>query len=185
MGLAILGRSGGPTELSANDNVFGLMTQVPAKAVKHSPAGLTDANGNSAFGTPINLLAYATHSTTHAAQTTTVTFTSDGMPYKLRVLGVKIRCFANRSEDFQEGYGYIRAAVEDGDGSGVWSSILHVEGLGDMEAGDVREIAVIDHTNAVIDTDEGLRVKLTSSADSFGTNPTASFVIELQCIRVL
>ncbi len=185
MGLVILGQSGGPTQLSANDDVIGLMTQVPEGAVKHSDGGLTNADGGSAFGSPINLLAYVTHDTTHAAQTTTVTYTSDGMPYKLRVLGVKIRCLANRSEDFRGGYGYIRAAVEDGDGSGVWSSILDIEDLGSMEAGDVREQTVIEHSNAVIDTDEGLRVKVTSSADSYGTNPTASFIVELQCLRVL
>lgn len=183
--LTILGQTGGPTELTANDDVFGLMTQVPSGAVLHSPAGLTNANGNSAFGVPLNLLAYATHTTTHAAQTTTVTFTSDGMPYKVRVLGVKVRCLANKSENFRDGYGYVRVQVEDGDGSSTWTQILTVENVGDMEAGDVREIAVVDHSNAVVDTDEGLRVKVTSRADSFGENPTASFIVELQCIRVL
>lgn len=185
MSLVVLGQSGGPTQLSANDDVIGLMTQVPEGAVKHDEAGLTNADGGTAFGVPLNLLAYASHSTTYAAQTTTVTFTSDGMPYKLRVLGVKVRCLANRPEDFVEGRGYIRAAVEDSDGSDVWTSILNIEGLGDMEAGDVREMAVIEHSNAVVSTDEGLRVTLTSSADSFGTNPTASFIVELQCLRVI
>lgn len=183
--LTVLGQTGGPTQLSANDNVFGLMTQVPEGAVKHSPAGLTDADGNSAFGVPINLLVYASHSTTYIEQSTTVTFTTDGMPYKIRVLGVKVRCIANKPENFKDGYGYIRVAVEDGDGMEAWTSILHTDGLGDMEDGDVKEMAVVEHTNAVIDTDEGLRVTVTSSADSFGTNPTASFIVELQCIRVL
>lgn len=183
--LTVLGQSGGPTQLSANDDVFGIMTQVPSGAVMHSPAGLTNADGNSAFGVPLLLLAYATHSTTAAEQTTTVTFTSDGMPYKIRVLGVKVRCLAGRPEDFQPGYGHVRASVEDGDGSSTWSSILELEDLGLMETGDVKEHAVLENSNAVIDADEGLRVKVTSKADSFGTNPTASFIVELQCIRVV
>lgn len=183
--LAILGRSASEIELTAADPVFGLMTQVPTTGMVHSPNGLTDADGNSAFGMPLNLLAYATHSTTHAAQTTTVTFASDNMPYKLRVLGVKVRCLTNRPEDFRDGYGYVNAQVEDGDGSGVWTSVLNMEGLGDMEAGDVREMAVVDPGNAVIDANEGLRVKVTSRADSFGKNPTATFIVEVQCLRVV
>jgi len=183
--LTILGRSASEIELTAADSAIGLMTQVPTKGMQHSPAGLTDADGNSAFGVPLNLLAYATHTTTYAAQTTTVTFASANMPYKIRVLGVKVRCLANTPEDFRDGYGSIRASVEDGDGSGVWTSLLEMEGLGDMEAGDVREMAVVEHARAVIDEDEGLRVKISSQADSFGANPTATFVVELQCLRVI
>ncbi len=183
--LTILGRSASEVELTGADTVFGVMTQVPGKGMTQSPAGLTNADGNSAFGMPLNLLAYATHTTTYATQTTTVTFTSDGMPYKIRVLGVKVRCLANRSEDFRDGYGFVRASVEDGDGSGVWTNILNVEGMGDMEAGDVREQAVVEHSNALISANEGLRVKIASQADSFGTNPTASFIVELQCLRVI
>lgn len=185
MSLVILGQSGGPTQLSANDDVFGLMTQVPSGAVKHSDGGLTNGDGASAFGVPFNLLVYATHSTTYAEQTTTKTFATDDLPYKLRVLGVKVRCVAGSPENFREGYGFIRLQVEDGDGSGTWSKILNVEQLGEMEAGDVREFAVVDFDNAVVDADEGLRIRITSKADSFGTNPTASFIAELQCLRVL
>ncbi len=182
MSLNEAGRTGVQVNLTA-DGVFGVVTQDP-ESMLSSPGGLTGVNGGSAFGMPILLLAYASHSTTYAAQTTTVTFTSDGMPYKLRVLGVKVRCLANSPKDFKDGYGYVRASVEDGDGSGVWTSILEVESMGDMETGDVREIAVIENSNAVVDTNEGLRVKVTSQADSFGINPTASFVVELQCLRV-
>ena len=185
MSLTITGQSGGPTELSANDDVFGIMTQVPENAVFHSPGGLVAANRNSAFGIPLNLLAYATHTTTYATQTTTVTFSSSTIPYKLRVLGVKIRCLAGSPQDFQDGYGFVRASVEDGDGSGGWTNILNIEGLGDMETGNVREIAIIEHSRAVIGVNKGLRVKVASQADSFGTNPTASFIVELQCLRVI
>lgn len=185
MSLTILGQSGGPTQLTADDDVFGMMTQVPDEGLRHSPDGLTSADGNSAFGVPFHLLAYVSHSTTYATQTTNGTFTSDGMPYKLRVLGVKIRCLASRPEDFRDGYGYVRVQVENGDGSGTWTGILTVEQVGDMEAGDVREIAVVDHTNAVVGVDEGLRIRVFSQADSFGTNPTVSYVVELQCLRIV
>ena len=185
MALTILGQSGGPTELSANDDIFGLMTQVPTGALKHSPAGAEDADGNTAFGAPITLLAYMSHTTTYAEQTTTVTYTSDGMPYKLRVLSAKVRCIANRPEDFKLGYGYVKCQVQDSDGAGVWSQVLGAEDLGDMEPGDIREITCLEPSNVIISTDEGLRVKFDSSADSFGTNPTATFLVELQCMRVL
>jgi hypothetical protein len=183
--LTILGQTGGPTQLSANDDVFGIMTQVPSGAVMHSPGGLENADGNTAFGAPFTLMAYMTHSTTAAEQSTTVTFTSDGIPYKLRVLSAKVRCVANRSEDFRPGYGFVRAQVQDGDGSGTWTNLLSVEDMGSMEAGNVREHPCLDPANVIVSADEGLRVKFDSQADSYGTNPTATFIVELQCIRVI
>ncbi len=185
MSLVILGQSGGPTELSADDDVFGLMTQVPSGAIKHSPGGLENADGNTAIGAPFALLAYVTHDTTHAKQTTTVTITSDSIPYKMRVLSAKVRCITNRSEDFRQGYGYVRLQVQDSDGSGVWSNLLTVEDAGSMETGDIKEVSCLEPANVILSADEGLRVQADSSADSFGTNPTVSFIVELQCIRVL
>lgn len=185
MSLVILGQSGGPTALSADDGVFGLMTQVPSGAIKHSPGGLENADGNTAIGAPITLLAYMTHSTTYARQTTTVTYTSDGIPYKIRVLSAKIRCIAGRPEDFRTGYGYVGMRVQDSDGSGVWTQILGDEQIGDMEAGDIREVSCLEPSNVILGENEGLRVVFDSSADSFGTNPTATFLVELQCMRVL
>jgi len=183
--LTILGQSGGPTQLSANDDVFGLMTQVPTGSVLHSPAGVENADGNTAFGAPFSLLAYMTHSTTYARQTTTVTFSSDGIPYKLRVLSAKVRCIACKPAEHRVGYGYVDMKVQDSDGAGVWSHVLADDLLGDMEPGDIKEVPNLEPTNVVISADEGLRVQFNSSADSFGTNPTATFLVELQCIRVV
>lgn len=183
MSLNEAGRTGVKVNLTA-DGVFGVVTQDP-ESMLNSPGGLTDANGNMAFGVPVHLLAYATHSTTAATQATTVTFASDDMPFKLQVLSVKVRCLANRTEDFRDGYGYVAVVVEDSDGASTWTQILTVEQVGDMEPGDVREISVVDHTNAVVDVNEGLRVRVLSEADSFGTNPTATFIVELQCLRVI
>lgn len=185
MSLEIKGQAGGPTKLHGHDDTFGLLTQVPSGAVHHSPGGLTNADGNMAFGAAITLMAYFTHSTTYAEQSTTVTLADENMPYKVRVLGAKVRCLANRPADFQPGYGYVRVAVEDSDGDDAWTQILPAFDVGDMEAGEVREVPVTNEDLAVIDEDEGLRVIGTSRADSFGTNPTASFVVEVQCVRVI
>lgn len=183
MGLKEVGRTGVQVNLAA-DGVTGVVTQDP-ESMLHSIAGLTYADGDTAFGIPIHFLAYATHSTTYATQATTVTFATDDMPFKVRVLGVKVRCLANRTEDFRDGYGYVGVVVQDGDGDSTWTEILTVEQVGDMEPGDVREIAVVEHTNAVVDANEGLRVRVLSQADSFGTNPTVTYIVELQCLRVI
>jgi len=185
MSLDIKGQAGGRTELTADDDTFGLMTQVPNPSVHHSPGGLTDADGNSAFGVPFTLVASFSHSTTYAEQSTTCTLADENMPYKVRVLGVRVRCLANRPFDFRQGYGYVRVQVQDSDGSAVWTHILSGLEVGDMEAGEVKEVSVTNEDLAVIDEDEGLRVVMASVADSYGTNPTASFVVEVQCVRVL
>ena len=185
MSLVILGQSGGPTELSANDDVFGLMTQVPTGAVKHDEAGLTNADGSTAFGHEFTLIAYATKTTSVAEQTTTVTLSSDAIPYKIRVLGARVRCIANRPGQFRNGYGHVRVQVEDGDGSGTWTSIVIAENVGDMAEGDIRDLPDVNHSNAVIAADEGLRVRVTMKADSYGINPTATFMVELRCMRVI
>lgn len=183
MALNERGRTGVTTTLAA-DGVFGVVTQ-DALSPLHSPGGLTNADGNTAFGIPFTLVAYATHTTTYATQTTTTTFASTDMPFKIRVLGAKIHCVANRTEDFRDGYGWIGVRVQDSDGSGNWSDLKTVEQIGDMEPGDIREVSVLDTSNAVIDENEGLRVSVLSQADSFGTNPTVTFIVELQCLRVI
>ena len=184
MSLVILGQSGGPTQLSANDDVFGLMTQVPAGAVKHSPAGLTDSDGNSAFGVPFNLLAYFKHTATSVEQITTVNFCAANAPYKFRVLGIKVRCISNRPKVF-EGHGRAQVTLEDGDGSSVFTDILPWAEVGNMETGDTKEVSVVHQDTAIIDTDEGLRCRFSSAASAGVSLPTIEFLVEVQCLRVL
>lgn len=183
--LTILGQSGGPTELSANDDVFGLMTQVPTGAMKHDEAGLTNADGSTAFGHEFTLVAYATKTTSAAEQTTTVTLSSDAIPYKIRVLSARVRCISNRPAEFGDGYGYVRVFVEDGDGSGTWTTITLADNVGDMAEGELRDLPDVVPGNAVIAANEGLRVRVTMKADSYGINPTATFMVELRCMRVI
>lgn len=185
MSLAILGQTGGPTQLSANDNLFGLMTQVPSGAVKHSEDGLTNADGNTGYGIPFTLLAYFEHATTAAKQTTTVTFCDANAPYKFRVLGIKVRCVDSLSNQFRNGYGHVQVALEDGDGSSVFTPLLPWVQIGDMNSGDTKEASVIRQDTAVVAADEGLRCRLSSAANSGGTLPTVKFLVEVQCLRVL
>jgi hypothetical protein len=185
MSLVILGQSGGPTQLSANDDVFGLMTQVPSGAVKHSPGGLTDADGNSAYGASFTLLAYFEHATTAAEQITTVSLCTANSPYRFRVLGIKVRCIDSPSKEFKNGYGRVQVTLEDGDGSSVFTSLLPWTEVGDMDSGDTKEVSVVHQATSVIDVDEGLRCRLSSAANAAGTLPTVKFLVEVQCLRVL
>lgn len=185
MSLVILGQSGGPTQLSANDDQFGLMTQVPSGAVKHSDGGLTDADGNTAFGSPFAILAYFEHATTTAEQITTVDFFSENAPYKFRILGIKVRCISSRASEFKSGYGRVQITLEDGDGSSVFTPLLPWTEVGDMKSGDTKEVSVIHQATAVIGSGEGLRCRFSSNASSGGTLPTVKFLVEIQCLRVL
>lgn len=183
MGLNEAGRTGVSVNLVA-DGVTGVVTQDP-ESMLHSLGGLTNADGNSAFGIPFSLMAYATHTTTYATQITTTTFATANMPFKIRVLGMRVHCVANRTEDFRDGYGWIGVRLQDGDGSGNWTDIKTIEQIGDMEPGDVRDTPILDASNVVISANEGLRVSVLSAADSFGTNPTVTFIVELRCLRVI
>lgn len=185
MSLVILGQSGGPTQLSANDDQFGLMTQVPSGAVKHSEDGLTNADGNTGYGAPMVLLAYFEHATTAAEQITTVTFCDANAPYKFRVLGIKVRCIDSFSSQFQDGHGRVQVTLEDGDGSSVFTSLLSWVEVGDMNSGDAREASVIHQDTAIIGSGEGLRCRFSSAANAGGTLPTVKFLVEVQCLRVL
>ncbi len=184
MSLVILGQSGGPTQLSANDDKFGVMTQVPSGAVKHSEDGLTNADGNSGYGSTFNLLAYFKHTATSAEQVTTVNFCDADSPYKLRVLGIKVRCISNRPKLFT-GHGRAQVTLEDGDGSSVFTDVLPWTEVGDMETGDTREVSVVHQDTAVIDEDEGLRCRFSSAASAGVSLPTVEFLVEVQCLRVL
>jgi hypothetical protein len=181
----MVGQAGGKTKLTADENVFGIMTQDPQESMFHSPGGLTDATGNSAWGTPFTLMSYFTHSTTYAAQTSTCTLSDEDMPYKVRVLGIRVRCVANRPQEFRPGYGSVVVRVQKSDGAAAWSDLLRDHEVGAMEAGDVKDVPVTNEDLAEIAADEGLRVAMVSKADSFGVNPTATFIVEVQCIRVL
>ena len=185
MSLVILGQSGGPTRLSANDDQFGLMTQDPTGAVKHSDGGLTDADGNTAFGSPFTLLAYFEHATTAAEQITTVSFCAANAPYKFRVLGIKARCIDSFSRHFKDGHGRAQVTLEDGDGSAVFTGLLPWTEVGDMNPGDAREVSLVNQDSAVIDADEGLRCRFSSAANAAGKLPTVKFLVEVQCLRVL
>lgn len=183
MSLSERGRTGSDVQLFA-DGVLGITTQNP-ESMLHSMAGLTAANGNTAFGVPFSLLFHFTHSTTPAVQTTTATIFSADAPFKFRVLSVKVRCVMGSARDFVPGYGRIRVALEDEDGSGNWTTILPWSDVGGMEAGDVKEFGVLHQATAIVSSDEGLRCRFESKADSVGENPTAAFVVEAQCLRVI
>jgi hypothetical protein len=183
MALIERGRTGVTVTLAA-DGVTGVVTQDP-EGMLHSIAGLTNADGNTAFGVPFSMLFYFTHTTTSAAQSTASAPMSTDAPFKFRVLGMKVRCITNWADrDFRPGYGYLKVSLDDNDGSGNFSSVMPHVDVADMNSGDVREVAVLHQGTSVIDENEGLRCKFESKADSGGTLPTVEFLVEVQCLRV-
>jgi hypothetical protein len=184
MSLNETGRTGADVNLTG-DGVLGIVTQDP-ESMLHSqgPDGLLLADGNVGFGVPFSMLFYFTHSTTAAVQTTTSTPVSANSPFKFRVLSVKVRCISSLSRDFSNGFGSLRVVVEDGDGSGTWTDILPWSHVGGMESGDVREFSALNQVPATVASNEGLRCKFESKADSMGNNPTVKFLVEVQGLRV-
>jgi hypothetical protein len=183
MGLEERGRTGVKVNLWG-DGIFGVVTQNP-ESMLHSIAGLTDADGNTAFGSPFSMLFYFTHTTTAAEQTTNSAPASTNAPWKFRVLGVKVRCISSQGKEFTPEYGHLRVSLQDNDGSSNFTSIIPPIDIGDMETGDVREFPVIYQDTAVIGADEGLRCRFQSKADSGGVLPIVQFLVEVQCLRVV
>lgn len=184
MALTEEGRTGVRVSLTA-DGVMGIVTQDP-ESMLHSqgPDGLLLSDGNTSFGTPFSMLFYFKHSTTVAIQTTTSAPISADSPFKFRVLGVKVRCIDGRAREFDPAYGHIKVSLQDGDGSGTWTAILPWSDVGELEPGDVKEFSVLHQATASIATNEGLRCRFESKADSVGNNPTVEFLVEAQCLRV-
>lgn len=184
MSLVVLGQSGGPTSLSANDDVFGLMTQVPEGAVKHDEAGLLDADGSTAFGATFKILARFGATPSVSLQTTNVDFCTDDAPYKFRVLGVKTRCIDNHGARDLPGMNYCKVSVQKNDGSDNYTDIVpqfHVE---DMVPGDARVPDVIHQVDAEVDENKGLRCTMQVKGSGV-TVSAVSFMVEIECLRVV
>lgn len=185
MGLKEVGRTGVQVNLTA-DGVTGVVTQDP-ESMLHSLGGLTNADGNVAFGVPLKVLAYFTHTTTAASQTTTATPVDGDAPFKFRVVGVKVRSAANVPERmWAKGGADCTVMVWQGDGgtTEVWSPIVVMDVRG-LATDDVLEAKVLDLSNVVVDEDESLRVQMRSAADGACVGDTLSMVVEVEVLRVI
>ena len=181
MSLIIHGQSGGQTVLSADDDKFGVMTQVPENAVSHSQGGLTASNGSTGFGTPFTLATYHTTTNPTAGDTTlTTTLASADAPYKMRILGAKVTML-------NEANGMLRKAANSCSVQvlGLTDSIAALD-VSDMKQSEQKAMVLSRTGGEVITASSGsLSVVSKVRLGETGTTDTLSMLIELTCLRVI
>lgn len=180
MSLVILGQSGGPTKLSANDDQFGLMTQDPTGAVKHSDDGLTAANAGTAYGQPFTLVVHLTTSNPEGGDTTlSKALTSSDAPYKFRVLRVKVTMLDEANGRLREAANSCHIAVLAGNDS------VAAGDVSDLKQLDERSLSLSRTGGEVIAASGSLSVTARVRLGETGTTDTLSLLVELSCIRVV
>jgi len=180
MSLVVLGQSAGPTQLSANDDVFGLMTQVPEGAVKHSPGGLTGATGNTAFGAPFTLLTYFTTSApSGGAETLTKALANADCPYKLRVLKARVTMIDEANGRLREAANSCSVSIDNGDYA------MGAVDISDMRQLEERNVVLNRIGNEEVDTDNSLQVQVHLRLGETGVTDTLTLLVELVCMRVI
>lgn len=177
MSLVILGQSGGPTQLSANDDTFGIMTQVPTGAVKHSEAGLKAATGNTNFGTPFDLTCYVAHATDTK---TSINLCSSDAPYKFQVLSAEVTCLDDGKGASEGGQSGCSVGINQGGSSGMGSV-----DAGGMIQGETRKVKMGSTGNDVVAADGSLRVQVNSRLGLHDKSFTYKLLITLKCVRVI
>ncbi len=178
MSLVILGQSGGPTQLSANDDQFGVMTQVPSGAVMHSQAGLTAADGNTAFGASFKLVAYLSKT---ATGTTSVDLCSSNCPYKLRILKVKVRVMDDARHRAHRIYGTASVVVRKGT-TGAPIASAH---FGELHSNQEKDVPVVTEGSDIVAVDASLQVFFNAVLPGLRASTTYTAVCELECVRVI
>lgn len=179
MSLVILGQSGGPTQLSADDNAFGLMTQLPDGAVRHTVGGLTSVDGGTAFGVPFKLVAYLSKT---ATGTTSVNLCSANCPYKLRVLKVKVRVVDDAKGRARTPFGSVSVVVRQGTTGAPIAAVNFTE-LRSNEEKEVPAAPAAD--SAIVAADGSLQVYFNAVLPVQKASTTYTAVCELECVRVL
>lgn len=177
MSLVILGQSGGPTSLSANDDILGLMTQVPEGAVKHDEAGLTNADGSTAFGAPFQLVVYCLQAT---SGTSTVNIATSDMPYAVWVMSAEVRCLDDGKGANVGGQNGCMVGISQGGSSGIGSV-----DCGGIKTGEVRSLKMGLIGNGVVPEDGSLRVVFKSRLGLHDKAFTHKLVCVLTCMRVI
>lgn len=179
MSLAMIGRPGATTELSANDEVFGMMTQNPDKGVLHSPGGLTDANSNTAFAMPFTLATYFTTGNPTAGSTTlTRALSNANAPYKFRVLKARVTMVDEANGLLREAANSCHVRVTQASDSVAAGDISGMRQLEEKSLGLSRTGGEVVAANGSLTVSADVRMGETGSTD------TLTFLVELTCIRV-
>lgn len=174
--LTILGQSGGPTELSAADTL-GVMTQVPEKGIRHSSSGLTNADGNTAYGAMFTLVGYFVQT---ASGTTTAIFFNANAPYKFRVLNGEVECLEDARGRTELGSG--RSSVNVMAGSTNTIASLNVTGL---KQGEKMSLKVNTLGNEIVAEDGSLSMAVVSVLPEVATSSNWKLLVKLHCLRVI
>lgn len=180
MSLVILGQSAGPTQLSANDDQFGLMTQVPDGAVQHSPDGLTGSNANTAFGVPFTLACYFTTSNPSGGTITlSKALCSSDAPYKFRVLRARVTMLDEANGRLREGMNSLRVHVKAGSTSVCGADVS------DMLQLEERSLPLNRSGGEEVAAGGSLTVACDVRLGETGDTDTLSLLVELTCMRVI
>jgi len=180
MSLVILGQSAGPTKLSANDDVFGLMTQVPEGAVRHSPDGLANADSNTAYGVPFTLVSYFSGSSpTGGFSNPTVALCSADAPYKFRVLKARVTMIDDANGRLRDGMNSLNVYVTQAGNSVASGDMTDLRQLEDRDLEMSRTGGEVVNLSGTLTVGAKIRLGETGSTD------TLTFQVELTCLRVI
>lgn len=177
MSLNETGRTGVKVNLTA-DGVFGIVTQDP-ESMLNSPGGLTNADGNTAFGQTFKLVAYLSRT---ATGTTSVNLCSSDAPFKFRVLKTTVRVLDDAKNRVQKTpHGSASVVVRRGStGTGVAAG--HFEELRTNES---KELPVSTEGNDIVAANASLQVHFDVSLPTQKASTTYTAVCELECVRVI
>jgi hypothetical protein len=174
MGLKEVGRTGVQVNLGA-DGVTGIVTQDP-ESMLHSIGGLTNADGNTAWGLAFTIVGYFT-ATTDDSQTITV-FDSDA-PFKFRVLKCGCTLVDDANGVIRGPNGQLSLSVLAG------SAVVCASQLKDMGMSEVRNVLLNTTGGEVVSADGSLSVKVVSRVPLTNDTNTMKLLVELTCMRVI
>lgn len=171
MSLNEQGRTGVKVNLTA-DGVMGIVSQDP-ESMLHSPGGLEDANGNTAFGQKFTVQAHFTATTTG---TTTANIFSSDAPFKFRVA----KCMVTMLDE-------ANGRLRDGGASSLAISLPGIVGedVSDMRQLESRELALSRSGSEVVSADGSLSVVAKLRMPNTGVTDTLKVLVTLDCMRVV
>ena len=147
--------------------------------MKPSDGGLTNADGNTAFGAPFKLVAYLSKT---ATGTTSVDLCSSDCPYKLRVLRATVRVLDDAKGRARKGsQGSCSVVVRRGT-TGASVACAHFE---ELRSNEVKELPISTEGNDVVAADASLQVYFDCSLPTQKASTTYTAVCELECVRVI
>jgi hypothetical protein len=174
MSLNEVGRTGVKVNLTA-DGVLGVVTQDP-ESMLHSPGGLTNADGNTAFGQSVKMVAYFTAT---ADDSQTVSLFSSDAPWKFRVLKCEATLMDDANGVVRSPNGRLSLSVLSG------SSVVCAAQLKGMTMNEVRNVPLNTTGGEEVSANGSLSVKVVSRVPLTNDTNTMKLFVELTLLRVM